>query len=51
MIDMDDRPTRKREPLMPWWFKAWFAFCALLGLGLLGLIAWAVVALVTHFTD
>jgi hypothetical protein len=31
-------------------FAAWFIFCALLGTGLLALIAWAVIALVTHFT-
>lgn len=48
---MYQRPTRKREPLMPWWFKAWFAVCTVLGLGLLGLIVWAVIRLVTHFTN
>ena len=32
------------------WFAAWFVFCALLGLGVLGVIVWAVIALVTHFT-
>jgi hypothetical protein len=37
-------------PKMPIGFKIWFAFCALLGLGLTGLIVWAVIALVTHFT-
>jgi len=31
-------------------FIAWFAFCALLGLGLLGVVVWAVIALVTHYT-
>jgi len=31
-------------------FIAWFAFCAVLGLGLTGVIVWAVIALVTHFT-
>ena len=31
-------------------FIAWFAFCTLLGLGLLGVIVWAVIALVAHFT-
>lgn len=31
-------------------FIAWFAFCGLLALGLLGVIAWAVIALVAHFT-
>lgn len=43
---------RKPElPGMPWWFMLWFAFCALLGLGILGLIAWAVITLVNHFTS
>lgn len=31
-------------------FGAWFVFCALVGLAALGLIAWAVVRLVLHFT-
>lgn len=31
------------------WLAAWFAFCGLLGLGLLGLLAWAVIKLVTHY--
>jgi hypothetical protein len=30
-------------------FAIWFAFCALIGLAMLGLIAWAIVTLVTHF--
>jgi hypothetical protein len=31
-------------------FIAWCVFCALLGLGMMALIAWAVIMLVTHFT-
>ena len=31
-------------------FAAWFVFCALLGLGLIGVVVWAVIVLVTHFT-
>jgi hypothetical protein len=31
-------------------FAAWFVFCAVLGLGLIGVMVWAVIALVTHFT-
>lgn len=31
-------------------FKVWFAFCALLGLGMLGLVAWAVIGIVTNYT-
>lgn len=29
---------------------AWFAFCGLLALGVLGVIVWAVIRLVMHFT-
>lgn len=31
-------------------FAAWFVFCAVIGLGLIGLLAWAVITLVNHFT-
>jgi hypothetical protein len=31
-------------------FKAWFVFCALLGLAFFGLITWAVINLVTAYT-
>lgn len=31
-------------------FAAWFVFCALLGLGVLGVGLWAVITLVNHFT-
>jgi uncharacterized membrane protein len=31
-------------------FGAWFVFCAALGLGFLGVVVWAIVSLVTHFT-
>lgn len=41
----------ERDPFAtPLWFKVWFAFCALLGLGLLSVIVWAVVTVVHHFT-
>jgi hypothetical protein len=30
-------------------FAAWFAFCAVVGLGVLGVAAWAVITLVHHF--
>jgi hypothetical protein len=30
-------------------FVAWFVFCALVSLAMLGLIAWAIVTLVNHF--
>jgi flagellar biogenesis protein FliO len=33
-------------PQTPVGFKIWFAFCALLALGLIGLVVWAVVTLV-----
>jgi hypothetical protein len=31
------------------WFAAWFVFCALVAVGMLGLVAWAVIRLVNHF--
>lgn len=31
-------------------FILWFIFCAALGLGLLGVIVWAIIRLVVHFT-
>jgi hypothetical protein len=34
----------------PRWFRAWFAFCALLGLGLLSFLGWLAYLLVMHFT-
>lgn len=46
---MHQRPQLK-PPRPPWWFIVWFVFCALLALGFLGLIAWAIITLVTHFT-
>jgi hypothetical protein len=49
----DHRPRDLEFPKMPKTpigFKIWFAFCALLGLSLVGLIVWAVIALVTHYT-
>lgn len=42
--------SRFTEPTFPWWFKLWFAFCALVGLAFLGLIAWAIVAVVEKVT-
>lgn len=32
-------------------FAAWFAFCALLSLGMTGLVVWAVIELVTWVTS
>lgn len=31
-------------------FKIWMVFCVTLGLSFFGLIAWAVIRLVTHYT-
>lgn len=31
-------------------FGLWFVFCAILALGWLGVIVWAIVRVVTHFT-
>jgi hypothetical protein len=39
------RPWRRLPdpPPTPLWFKAWFAFCAVVGLGFLGLLVWLIV--------
>lgn len=47
----DPRNYQRRQPPGPgigWWL--WAAFCGLLGLGLLGVIVWAVVRFTLHFT-
>lgn len=31
-------------------FKAWMVFCTLLGLTFFGIVAWAIIRLVTHYT-
>ena len=31
-------------------FGAWFAFCAVLSVGFLGFVIWAIARLVLHFT-
>ena len=33
----------------PWLFGLWFAFWALVGLAMLGLLAWGFIRLVDHF--
>jgi hypothetical protein len=35
----------------PWWFKAWFVFCAVFALGLAGFAVWAVFTLVIWVTS
>jgi hypothetical protein len=32
-------------------FIAWFIFCCLVGIGMLGIIAWAIISLVTWTTS
>jgi hypothetical protein len=32
------------------WFNAWFAVCAVVGLALTGVVIWAIIVLVNHFT-
>ncbi len=50
------RPVRASLPdpdldlKMPLGFKLWFAFCALLGLGITGVLIWALIRVVLHFT-
>jgi hypothetical protein len=36
-------------PFMSRWFKAWFAFCALFGIGTVAAIAYGVYLLFVHF--
>lgn len=45
-----DREAIRRRTTMSNGFKAWFVFCALLGLAFFGLIGWAVIRLVTTYT-
>jgi hypothetical protein len=43
--------TTKQDPFKAQlWWKLWFAFCAILGLGLLGLVVWAVIEIVDKVT-
>jgi len=37
------------EPKIPFWFKLWFGFCAVVGLATTGVVIWAIVKLVNHF--
>lgn len=40
---------RTPEPSkVPLWFKFWFAFCALLSLGLIGVLVWALISTVNY---
>lgn len=34
---------------MPLWFKLWFAFCAVLGLSLIGVAVWALITVVNRY--
>lgn len=43
-------PTPKPDDGFPGCFVAWFVFCALLAVVVLGVAVWAVIALVTHVT-
>jgi len=45
-----DQLKRKSDPEFPGWFIAAWLFCALLGLGVTGLLIWAVIRLVNHYT-
>ncbi len=41
---------RHNDDLFPFWFKVWFAFCAVLGVAVLGVIIWAVITVVQAVT-
>lgn len=43
------RPTL-REPKLPLWLRIWFAACAIVGAGSLGLVAWAIIAIVDRIS-
>jgi hypothetical protein len=38
------------DPKTPTWFKVWFAVCAVVSVGFLGLIVWAIIAVVSKVT-
>ena len=46
----DMKLERMDLPRIPLWFKALWLFGALVSLGFLGLIVWAIYRLVMHFT-
>lgn len=46
---MIDR-NRGIDTRLPIWFKIWFGLCATLGIAFVGLIAWAIVRFVSHYT-
>jgi hypothetical protein len=43
-------PSKGPDDAFPGCFAAWFLFCALLSVVVLGVAVWAVIALVNHFT-
>jgi hypothetical protein len=47
---MRDHRNLPELPPTPLSFKLWFAFVALLGVGLLSVLVWAVIRIVIHFT-
>lgn len=49
---LEHGPARRRPdfPTTPTGFKVWFVLCGFLGLAFFGLIAWAIISLVTHYT-
>jgi hypothetical protein len=46
----DPRRPRPELPPTPLGFKLWFAFVAVLAVGFLGFVVWAVARLVIHYT-
>lgn len=45
-----DRSTDDDQDLHWWAFWVWFAFCAVTGLAVLGIVVWAIISLVNHIT-
>lgn len=43
-------PEMPKLPPVPTGFKVWFAICAAVSLAVIGVLLWAVIAVVNHYT-
>lgn len=43
--------SRQVDMSTPWWFKAWFVFCALFGLSFAAFMVWAIYSVVVWITN